>query len=222
VADEAAGKDDRPAQILPGVQWKKLAAGSRHTCGIRADGTLWCWGENNWRVLGSGDEPLGNSSNGHRPVQVARGTRWQSIAGGSMHTCGVQLDGSLWCWGANTDGQLGDGTEEPRRRPTRVGESSSWQEVSTGWRSTCATRTDGSLWCWGENNKGQLGDGTRINRLRPTRAGMANTWRSVDTKHHHTCGLQADGTLWCWGDNDKGQLGLDNVWSERPIRVPIL
>src|SRR4029079_9700588 len=93
------------------------------------------------------------------PVQVGTGTSWASIAAGYDHTCATRSDGSLWCWGRNFYGQLGDGTTTDRSVPNRVGLASNWASVAAGEAFTCATRTDGSIWCWGYNQLGQLGDG---------------------------------------------------------------
>jgi alpha-tubulin suppressor-like RCC1 family protein len=82
--------------------------------------------------------------------------------------CGVKADGTLWCWGSNTDGQLGDGTTSPRLVPTQVGAATDWVDVSAGDYHTCATRRTGGVFCWGNNLDGQVGDGTFVSRSTPT------------------------------------------------------
>lgn len=139
-------------------------AGGYHTCGIQIDGSLWCWGWNNHGQLGDGTR-----ENQKSPVLVDAGDNsWTSIAAGGEHTCGVKSDGSLWCWGNNEYGQLGDNTTSDRNVPNRVGDASQWSVVTAGEDFTCAFTDDGSLWCWGWNMFGQIGDGSTRDRWVPT------------------------------------------------------
>ncbi len=111
-----------------------------------------------------------------RPDQVGQATSWASVTAGGLHTCAVRTDATLWCWGNNASGQLGDGYSATRTAPAQIG-AATWARVSAGVAHTCATRVDGTLWCWGSNQYGQLGDGSTANRMTPTRAGDVATWR---------------------------------------------
>lgn len=148
---------------------------------------------------------------------------WASISpGASGQTCGVRVSGTLWCWGYNGEGQLGDGTTTDRTTPVQVGHADSWATVSPGGSHTCATRVDGSAWCWGLNTQGELGDGTTQQRLTPVRVGKANDWTALQAGSTHTCGLRGDGIAWCWGSNDFGKLGNGEhgrKHTEKPVRV---
>lgn len=146
----------------------------------------------------------------------------RSLSAGGEHSCGIQYDGTAWCWGANTWGQLGIGLRGAGRTvPTQVGAASDWAAVSAGGASTCAVRTSGGLFCWGLNNKGQLGNGTRTLSPRPVQVGTARTWRSVDAGWFTTCALRANQTLWCWGDNKHGQVGIGTHTRRwRPAQLP--
>jgi alpha-tubulin suppressor-like RCC1 family protein len=137
------------------------------------------------------------------PVHATLAATWTAVAAGDAQTtCAIRSDGSLWCWGQNWRGNVGDGTTTGRTRPTRVGDSRAWATVSLAWSHTCATRTDGTLWCWGENTFGQLGIGeSDETRLRPVRVGTETTWRSVSVAGEKTCAIRTDGSLWCWGFN---------------------
>ncbi|MGL5857485.1 MAG: RCC1 domain-containing protein [Angustibacter sp.] len=132
---------------------------------------------------------------------------WQEVVTGLGHTCGIRSTGSLWCWGSNSTGELGNSNQARRDEPTRVGNDNDWATVSAGGFHTCATRTDGSLWCWGYNGWGQLGDGTTINRNRPVQVGSGTSWATVSTGDLHTCATRTDGSLWCWGPGGGGRLG---------------
>jgi alpha-tubulin suppressor-like RCC1 family protein len=190
-----------PTQV-PGTNWVFVSAGIDHTCGVSTDRTLWCWG---WNIFGQlGD---GTTVDKNTPTQVS-GTNWASVSTGGNHTCGVKTDGTLWCWGDNFYGQLGIGSVAGVLTPTQVGTATNWVSVSSaGGVHTCGVKTDGTLWCWGRNEFGQLGDGTTVDKNTPTQVGTGTNWGSIFAGFDHTCGIKTDGTLWCWGHNNYGQLG---------------
>jgi len=154
---------------LAGTTWTQVTTGLYHTCAIKKDGTLWCWGGNLSGQLGSDSIPVLPTSQTSDPVQVT-GTAWQSVSAGQSHTCAIMLDGTLWCWGSNSSGQLGDSTLDSKSTPVAVVTSGqTWAKVAAGVTHTCALATGGSLWCWGDNSAGQLGTGSNDPRAIPTR-----------------------------------------------------
>ena len=203
---------------VAGTEWETVSAGFRHTCATRADGTLWCWGDNTYGQVGDGTTTLRNS-----PVQVESGvTNWATVGAGGRNTCATRTDGTLWCWGDNTYGQVGDGTTTRRTSPVPVaGDATNWARVSSGGLFTCATRTDGTAWCWGSNDVGQVGDGSNTDRWTPVQvSGGATNWALVSAQGIHVCATRSDGTAWCWGYNEYGQLGDGTVISRSgPVRV---
>jgi len=144
-----------PAPAVEG-EFVELSAGGTTTCGIKADRSLWCWGDGIHGQLGDGSK--GNSA---APVRVFEGEAGDvaevSVAGN--YVCARRADSSLWCWGKNNFGQLGDGTIENRLLPVMTFASGVTQ-VSTGISHACAAREDDTVWCWGFNRYGQLGQGT--------------------------------------------------------------
>jgi alpha-tubulin suppressor-like RCC1 family protein len=198
-----------------GPTWLVVSAGTGHTCAIRDDHSLWCWGWNRNGQLG-----LGHLTSRRVPAQVGTDTDWAHIDAGEEHTCGVRFDHTLWCWGWNGFGQLGFGDHENRRVPTQVGTDSDWVHIDTGSFHSCGTRLDHTLWCWGWNKYGQLGLGQRKRERFPTQVGTSADWTSPHTGHEYTCGIRLDRSLWCWGRNADGQLGLgDTVERRRPTPV---
>jgi alpha-tubulin suppressor-like RCC1 family protein len=190
-----------------GINWKQVACGgSYNTAAIKTDGTLWTWGWNFNGELGDGTTTKRSS-----PVTTAGGgANWKQVACGYRYAAAIKTDGTLWTWGSNTAGRLGDGTIVTSRSSpgTTAGGGTNWKQVSCGYAYTAAVKTDGTLWTWGSNISGQLGTGTTTNRSSPgTTTGGGTNWREVACGGSHTAAIKTDGTLWTWGDNSRGPLG---------------
>ena len=200
-----------PTQIQPGTTWSSVSTGTMHTVAIRTDGTLWVWG------IDAHAHNLENITTPMRttPTQIQPGTTWLSVSAGSGYTLAIRDNNSLWVWGWNDGGQLGDGTTINRFTPVQIQPGTTWSSVSAGSIHSLGIRTDGSLWTWGRNARGQLGDGTTINRHTPTHIQPGTTWSKIsagwsmwgNTLSSHSLGIRTDGSLWAWGDNWRGQLG---------------
>jgi len=139
-----------------------------------------------------------------------------SLAVGYHHTLAIKKDGSLWAWGHNIDGQLGDGTTIDRSTPVKIMDNVA--TVSAGNAHTLAVKTDGTLWAWGSNYSGGLGDGTTTNKSKPVK--IMDNVATVSAGQDHTLAVKTDGTLWAWGDNNWGGLG-DGTTTKRstPFKV---
>ncbi|HUL78373.1 MAG TPA: NosD domain-containing protein, partial [Vicinamibacteria bacterium] len=193
--------DSTPFDVVPPVPlpgFTLVSAGSDHTCGLRADGTVGCWGSN---ASGESTSP---------------GGAFTQVSAGQNHTCGVRSDGALACWGVNSVGE----SEPPTGAFTQVGAGAlhtcglkadgtvacwgdnyfgqstppagTFTQVSAGTGNTCGLKSDGTVACWGWNDSGQS--------TPPT-----GTFTQVDAGYSHTCGLKSDGTVACWGADDLGQ-----------------
>ena len=192
-----------------------ISAGGEHSCAVKQDGTLWCWGRNTWGEVGNGTRGPGPAI----PTQVGSATNWSSVAAGGATSCGIRTSGQLFCWGLNNSGQVGDGSHRVRTKPRRVGTDRDWRQVSVGWFTGCGVREDGSGWCWGGNAAGQLGSGVGGDRTAPVRV-PGDGWRSISVGGWHACGVKRDGTLWCWGRNTFGQRGDGTVAEvHQPVQV---
>lgn len=191
-----------PGAATASVKWLVLRAGFYHNCGIKPDGSLWCWGFNNAGQLGNGIEDVDSAV----PVQVGSATDWNQVAPGLYHTCGIRT-GQMWCWGAGSSGQLGDGLSTKSLLPVRVGTASDWKEVTTGGRFSCGIRGAGDLYCWGSNGYGQLGVGDYTNRATPSPV-ADSPWKKVDAGRFHACAISAVDIVWCWGRNEENQVNV--------------
>lgn len=149
---------------LPGPA-VSIAAGSAHTCVVGSSGGAWCWGRNTYGQLGVGTA----AGAAVTPRRVASRTAFSTIVAGSVHTCARGLDGSVWCWGRNAYGQVGDGTTVDRPQPVEVPGVTPVQSLDAGAAHTCATQSSGTAFCWGYNVDGQVGRGDRENALAPAR-----------------------------------------------------
>jgi alpha-tubulin suppressor-like RCC1 family protein len=223
-------------QVAPlGTSVVEVAAGANHTCARTQDGKLWCWGDNGAGQVGDGTISVGDAASAVKasPVQVASlGTGAVQVAAGNVHTCARKQGGTLWCWGHNEYGQLGDGTTGGvacsgsvcKPVPVQVtGLGASVVEVSTGDGHTCARKQDGTLWCWGRNTYGALGTGmTGWKEPSPLKvASLGTDVVAVTAWGDHTCARKQDGTLWCWGKNTSGQVGEGTTASPKPLPVQV-
>lgn len=142
------------------------------------------------------------------------------ISDGWYHTVALKSDGTVWAWGCNDHGQLGDGTNTNRNIPVSVKKLRGFTSILCGMRHTVTLKADGTVWAWGRNDFGQLGDGTNKDRSTPVRVKTLSDVTAILCGMWHTIALKADGTVWAWGRNDFGQLG-DGTDTNRntPVQV---
>jgi alpha-tubulin suppressor-like RCC1 family protein len=242
-------------------EWREVVAGGLSTCGIKADTSGWCWGTNVQGVLGIGKDSNASPTDWYvRPQPLAGGGSWRAIDVGDFHACGIRTDGSLWCWGGNYAGEIGDGTTSPTRSsPTRVGSGTDWIQVDVQDSLSCALRADGTTWCWGTFGDGPAGEvRAQTTPLRVSDSGVdqditnngmqvcmrragdsvwckqvgqygnlteppqqfPGSWLTFSYTGEHYCGVQPGSLAWCGGNNQNGELGWGTVGmsgSEQPV-----
>jgi alpha-tubulin suppressor-like RCC1 family protein len=187
---------------------------------------LFTWGLNS-NFAGTGFGQLGDGTQIQRltPVTTSSGgANWKQVSCGNNHTLAVKKDGTLWAWGFNQFGELGDGEDEESTElsPIQVGNATTWKQVSCGLAHTAAVKTDGTLWTWGRNTEGQLGISSLISQLDPVQTSVAGTtWEQVSCGGLHTTAIKTDGTLWAWGYNFYGQVGNGGAGTDRTTPVQI-
>jgi alpha-tubulin suppressor-like RCC1 family protein len=219
---------------LPGglTGFTSVAAGYYHACGIRSDGTVWCWG---WNIYGAVGPNVGLNSVATTPVQVPLTGAFTMIAAGGYHTCAYRPGPPnspnqqvVFCWGYNGDGELGNGNTTSTSTPTQVNgitglsfSNEAIRSLSAGGFHTVATLGDGHFLAWGDDRYSELGDNGTTNA---TSAVYMFDPVQVSTAcgEWHTCSLHVDGSVWCWGANYTGQLG-DGTTVNRPamVKVPL-
>ena len=191
---------------------------------LRNDGNdinLWVMGGNNYGSLGQN-----NNTQYSSPVMVGNDTgddQWKNIGctfyGYTMY--GTKPDGTLWAWGRNDMGQLGQNNKTNYSSPRQVGTDQTWDDVSRGGNyHWFATKNDGTLWGFGYNGSGNMGQNDTVERSSPIQI-PGTTWKSVDDTERTTLASKTDGTLWCWGYNNYGQLGHNNRTEySSPVQIP--
>lgn len=193
-----------PVAVSGGLTFASISAGNVHTCGITRTGAAYCWGLNQQGRLGDG-----TFINRLAPVAVVGGHVFKSLAvsrsnvSGQGHSCGVTTDGDVYCWGNNTNRQLGILTPTQSPEPLKVPLALTFTEVVAGTLHTCALGSDGRVYCWGFGPSFGPGIGSGL----PTQAGNGQTFASLAAGIYHTCGLTAAGAAYCFGTNSSGELG---------------
>jgi alpha-tubulin suppressor-like RCC1 family protein len=197
-----------------------VSAGFRHAIALRSDGTVWAWGSNDFGQIGDGTTTLHKT-----PVQVNGLPAISKIATGGRadHSFAIDGSGTLWAWGKNDRGQLGDNSTIQRFVPATVQALANVVDVGCGQRHSVAVRQDGSIWSWGYNGSSQLGDRTTIQRLAPVSVYESTTQAfrngaAVSVGADFTFVTKVDGSVWGWGSSVYGEMGdgIGNIWPYTP------
>ena len=211
----------RPTQATQNIV--SFSTSDVHAMAIDEMGTLWGWGGNNVGQLNYDVAPIsGPGRRSFREIEIMQNISAVSVGG--YHTAAIMTDGSLWTWGSNSHGQLGNGKQTAGIYPTPPNPYPTWimndvAMVVAGTFYTMAITNDGNLFAWGDNTFGQLGDGTTENRHIPTF--IMDDVVYVAAGDIHTLAIRSDGSLWAWGDNGHGQLG-DGTTETRHVPVHIM
>jgi alpha-tubulin suppressor-like RCC1 family protein/glutaredoxin len=184
----------------------QVASGYRHTCALLRDGTVKCWGNNDYGQLGNGSKIESNI-----PVSVSGIDAAVQITTGDDHTCALLESGKVKCWGLNHYGQLGFGSSESQSLPIHVFDLKNATSLSAGNDYTCALLKDGTVKCWGYNKEGQLGNGSQNTSYFPIVVSGIEKASSLTTGNNHACVVLGSGKIKCWGDNEQGQLGNNST-----------
>lgn len=207
VGDFTVDNKFTPVQIGTDNDWDKIYAGGDHSLALKYDGSLWVWGLNDLGQLG--DDTGGQIMYRLTPKRVGVDVDWDKIYAGDHFTVIIRDDKFLFAAGANSDGQLGDGTQDNNDALLQIGGDNDWNEVACGSLFVIALKTDNSLWGWGDNIDSQLGIENTDNQLIPIRIGTENNWEKVGSGFYHSIAIKTDSTIWTTGYNGHGALGRE-------------
>jgi alpha-tubulin suppressor-like RCC1 family protein len=212
----------RPVRVTGLTGVIQVAAGASHSLALRSDGTVWAWGRNDAGQVGNGTM----SSAQDTPVQVTGLTGITRVSAGFRFSLALRSDGTVWAWGANQFGQLGNGTTAGSAVPVQVAGLTQVTNISAGIDFALATRPRGNtaltaVWAWGGNSTGQLGDGTLADHTVPEPVNGINTAfiASIASGDEYAAVLGTDGSVWAWGADQSGQLG--NAPAGPPVTRPV-
>jgi alpha-tubulin suppressor-like RCC1 family protein len=197
-------------QRVPNVTAVAVAAGERHSLALKSDGTVRAWGENLSGQLG-----IGSSSSGSlTPVQVVGLVDVVAIGAGWSHSLAVKSDGTLWTWGENGSGQLGNGSIVDSAVPVQATGLTDVSGCAGGEFHSLALKRNRTVWAWGQNFVGQLGDGTNNDSNTPIQVPGLTRVIAIAAARWDSLALRADGTVWAWGDNP----GIGGFSSKVPVQ----
>jgi alpha-tubulin suppressor-like RCC1 family protein len=197
---------DTPNQIGTDQDWVYIASGLAHCAGIKSNGTLWMWGDNSSGQLGNG-----TNTGSDVPIEISTAgidmLPWTQVSLGAVHTLALKSNGTLYTWGNNSQGQLGNNTQVNSVSPVQIG-TASWKNVSAGFGHSTGVQMDSTAWSWGFNGNGQLGLGDLQPRFQPTQIGNGDTWDRIIAGSAFNYARTLDNQTWSWGYNGQGELGI--------------
>jgi len=215
LGDSSVVSRNIPTQVKHITKAIQVAAGRYQSAALLDNGTVMAWGTDQYGQLGNAS----TSSNSNLPVHVNGLVHIVSVVSGDQSFAALRDDGTVWCWGYNNYGQLGDGSTTSRDIPVQVSGLTDVIAIAGGLAHTLAIKRDGTVWAWGYNAYGQLGDSSYTNRLFPVKVKSITSIISITGKgSNNTWAMQSDGSVWAFGSSNVGQLG-DGSFSDRNLPV---
>lgn len=193
--------------IAGGNNWNQAASGFFSVAATKTDGTLWVWGYGSYGrfALNVSGTQFCNS-----PIQtISQTCCWKKVVNGRCNLMATKTDGTLWVWGRNTGGVLGNNDTINRSSPVQtISSGTNWKDISVGLNHSAAIKTDGTLWLWGCNGTYSLGASGTAARSSPVQTLSGGTnWKFICAANQRSVGIKTDGTLWTWGRDSCGALG---------------
>ena len=206
-----------PVQVLSGAQ--AVAAGGAHSIALKSDGTVWAWGDNNAGQVGDGSMTRRLLT----PVQVSNLNNVIAISAGSIHSIALRADRTVWTWGGNNTGQLGNGANGgPVSHPVQVQNLNDVIAIAAGEDHNLVLKADGTVWAWGDGSDGDLGNGQLAQQNAPVQVQLLTDVKAISAGGTHSLALKKDGTVWAWGYKLDGSTFVPDNISTTPAQVPDL
>ena len=235
LGDGTTTRKNTPIRVAGLDNVQAIAADHVNTAVLKNDGTVWAWGLDLFGQLGPIDpldplnprnaEPPPNPYGCSTPIQIKGLDNVKAIFVGNGFMVVLKNDNTVWAWGDNSRGQLGDGTKIDTTNPVQVSGLTDVKTIAVGDSHTLALKNDGTVWAWGSNYRGRLGDGTEIERPAPVKITALSNIQSIDADTTFSVALDADGKIWTWGDDAHGQFGdgrfsdgITPVFSSSPVQ----
>jgi len=216
--------------VLSGKTIRAISSGQNHTCVIASDNNAYCWGYNYYGQLGNNSTGPSSAPVAVTVSGVLAGKTVKHVSAGNLHTCAIASDSNAYCWGRNTNGQLGNGSYNSSLTPVAVSTSGNLsgktiKHISAGSGHTCAIASNNQAYCWGYNVFGELGNSSTTSSSAPVAVSTSGdlsgkTIKIISSGQNHTCAVASDNNAYCWGANVYGQLGNSSTTnSSVPVAV---
>lgn len=200
----------KPVQVGTSADWLKIATGEAFSVALQKDGSLWTWGSNFYKELGLNSTDLYKNT----PQKILTSSGYKAITAGEKFGMAIKNDGSIWGWGLNIYGYLGNGSTTGYEIPTQT-ITGNWTSIAAGQEHSLGLKPDGTLWSWGKGTTGQLGRNVSVvSNLIPGQVGSSNNWMAIEAGADNSFGIMNDGTLWGWGWNQWGELGTGDFFQQ--------
>ena len=194
-----------PQRVGNSGDWKAISAGGEHSLALKRDGTLYAWGSNSSGQLGNGEKAVNDadtSKDRNSPTRVSTG--WKTVSAGFAHSLALKNDNTLYAWGWNWKGQVGNGksgsTSEKETAPQKISAETNWNGIAAGYLHSLVFKNNGEIYAWGNNSDNQLGDGKFMNRSVLTKVKSDDTdWKAIGAGEIYSLALKTNGTLYTWG-----------------------
>lgn len=202
-----------PTQVGTDTNWKIIIAGYDHTLAIKNNNTLWGWGSNGYGQMGNGVFLGVNLV----PTQIGTESNWKTASLGNEHSVAIKLDGTLWAWGGNSYGELGDGSTINRNIPVQIGNEINWKLISSDYLNTYAIKNDNTLWAWGDNTYYSYGNNTTVSSTFPIQIGSETNWKDISPGSYQKMAMKNDNSISIWGVKPFGVSIMPNNTSVTPF-----
>ncbi len=213
------GNSSVPVQVFGLSTIRSIASGQNHCLALKNDSTVWAWGYNLYGQIGDGTTTIVACQCKPSPVPIANLNNVIALAAGGNHSLALRSDSTVWAWGKNTNGQLGDSTNNDSSIPIKVNGLNGIIAISAGGIHSLALKADGTVYSWGGNVNGQLGDSTILDINYPKQLNGLTNVMAISAGFNHSMALKSDSTIWSWGHNNYSQLG-DGTLADRHFPVP--